>query len=606
MSINKKIFLLFSSLFTILIFIIYGILKDREINSLNYENQLVENKILNLDNILKRKIKRLDDISYKYSINDKIIEFMKKNNKDEYDFSELSSKLNLSYFVLFNKNKNVLYSEVFDINSDEYLDLPSELKEFFDKNDISEFIKNKETLRFITLDYEKLIFSIEKVQDLGYIFIARTVDSSFLSDISVNLHSYISLLPSYIFKNDQVKESLFFYDIQRSDEEILYANLQVKDYIDNTSFFFSINIKRDFYIEITKSNKTILYFFVCAFVFLNIIIFIFINKIFTNRISLISNTIKTISDNKNLSQNIELIYDDEITYLSKKMNEMFLTINNAQNKKIKKERDFLQSVLDSQQHIIFITDGDNIQSSNQKFIDLFESSNDFMNNIALLDNKTKSNLLKIAKNHCSIDKPAKLKIAGNKDKYFVFDVSKVEIQKYIICMNDVSTYNEKIVQLENKASIDDLTKCFNKRAIIDYTNYWLELKSFCLVILDIDKFKNINDTYGHFIGDCILKDLAKLISTNMAKDDLIGRFGGEEFILLIDDDTKDNITDIANRLRVLIQETSFIYDDLTLNITVSMGCTHCEVKDKFDDLFKIADKALYKAKDEGRNRVIFS
>ena len=119
MSINKKIFLLFSSLFTILVFIIYGILKDRETNSINYENQLVENKIINLDNILKRKVKRLDDIAYKYSINDEIIEFVKSNNKDEYKFSELTSKLNLSYFVLFNKNKDVLYSEVFDINSDE-------------------------------------------------------------------------------------------------------------------------------------------------------------------------------------------------------------------------------------------------------------------------------------------------------------------------------------------------------------------------------------------------------------------------------------------------------------------------------------------------------
>jgi len=602
MSINKKVFLLFSSLFIALSFLLFNILKDRENRVLNFEDRLVEKKITNLNNIIKNKIKKLNTISYEYSINEKIINtFKSKKSK----FNALSSKLNVSYFILLDNNKEIIYSEVFDISSDEYLDLPQDIEDFFTNTNIDEYIKNKEDLKFVSIDYEKLIFSIERVDDFGYIFVARTIDSSFLSEISMLLDSYLFFVPSYTFNKNNVNEGSFYYDINRENEKELYVNIQIKDEFSTKPFFFSIKIARDFYNEISSSNNLLVILFALSFLLLNLIVYIFINILFTKRIGQISKTVKNISKNKDLVENIELIYDDEITYLSQKMNEMFKVINNKQNENIKKERDFLQSVLDSQQHIIFITDGNEIQSANKKFLDLFKSSNSFFNNIALLDDKTHSSLLKIAKTHSSIDKPAKLKINEDEDKYFVFDISRVEVEKYIICMNDVSKYNERICHLQNKATIDELTSCFNKNTINEYAKYWLEIQDFGLIILDIDKFKTINDTYGHYIGDCILSDLSKLIKMHLHDDDLLGRFGGEEFIVLIND-SSNNIENIANRLRQLIQDFIFIYEDLKLSITVSIGCTYCKRYEEFDVLFKKADESLYEAKNSGRNKVVYT
>lgn len=602
MTINKKIFLLFSALFIILLSMIYFILKDRENSAIMFENELVKNKVSNLNNILKNRNALLNNISYEYSKNENIIEFLKTYTFEKDKFYDISSKLDISYFLLLNNDKDIVYSEVFDTSSKEYLDISNSIEVFLKGSETDNFILKKDELKFVTIDYERFIFSLERVDDNGYVFVARAIDSSFLSELSSMLDGYVSLLPSYTMLYS-LRESGFKYNTVRTDNKTLYTNIQIKDEISKSNFYLSIKLDRNFYNEITQSNKTLLEVFFISFLIFNFVIYMFISKIFTERISVISKTVKNISKKKDLVENIELIYDDEITYLSSKMNEMFKIIHDVQNENIKKERDFLQSVLDSQQHIIFITDGNEIQSANKKFLDVFKNSNSFLDNIAILDNETKSNLLKVAKEHSSIDKPAKLQIDDDEHKYFVFDISRVEIRKYIICMNDVSKYNERIVQLENKAAIDELTKCYNKNTIRDYCNYWLEIKDFGLIVLDIDKFKNINDNYGHFIGDCILRDLSKLVKSHLHNDDLIGRFGGEEFIIAVNTNI-ENLENIANRIRVLIELKEFIYDDIKLNITASLGCTYCKAGEDFADLFNIADEALYEAKNTGRNKVV--
>ncbi len=601
MKINNKIFLLFTSLFILLLILIYFILKDRELKTLVLEDEIVKNRVNSLGKILDTKKLLLDNIAYEYSKNQAIIKTLKQKNKN-YKFHEIASNLDISYFILLDNKKNIVYSEVFDTSSKEYMSISNNIRYFFEDGDIEKYLSKSRKLKFTTFEYEKLMFSIEKIENLGYVFVAKAINADFLNELSDILNTYVSLLPSYSLDKNYKKSYGFKYDINREEKENIYINIEVNDYL-NDSFYLFLKMKRNIYNEIRQSNKLLLELFFVFFIIFIFIIFVFINKIFTSRIEKISNTVKSVSKEKDLVKNIELLYDDEITYLSKKMNEMFKTIYESQNENIKKERDFLQSVLDSQQHIIFITDGTQIQSANKKFLDLFENSSSFMNNIAILDNKTKMNLLNVAKTHSSIDKPAKFTINNSEEKYFVFDISKVEIQKYIVCMNDVSMYNKKIKELENKASVDELTSCYNKNTIIDYCKYWLNIKDFALIIVDIDRFKSINDNYGHFIGDCILRDVALLLKQHLHSDDLIGRFGGEEFIIAVNTGYK-NLERIANRLRVLLEQKEFIYEKYNLRITASFGCTYCTKEKDFDDYFNIADEALYKAKNSGRNKVI--
>lgn len=608
MNITTKISVFFALICLFLTICIFSILKQSENSTIEFENQQIKKSIETFFEALKTKSFFLQNIAYEHSINDNVLKIVeeKKNNTKKTNFI----KDKYTHFFLFDKNKNFIYGNVYDINSDEFVSTPNAIKTFFKTKEIDIYL-DKNRINFITLDYEKILFTIEKVfknnKFIGYVFVGRSLDSLFLSELSKITHQYISFLPSHtLIKKKQLNfdSNLIYYDINRVDEYSLFSYLELTDQFDNSNFYIRMKMNRDFFVQINKNNKSIFYIFIITFIILIIVIYFFIDKLFAKRIKNITNIIKNISKSSSLDLKIELDYNDEITYLSKKINQMLYSINLKQHENLKKQRDFLQSVLDTQKNIILITDGKDIHTTNKKFVDIFKSKDKFLTNIALLDNKTQDNLVKIAKKYDSYEKPAKLKIEDEL-KYFTFDVQKLDMQKYLICMDDVSKYNEKICHLEQKASVDELTQVYNKSTITTMLNCWLEIRSFCLIIFDIDYFKNINDTYGHFVGDCVLKDLASLIRNILPKNDILGRFGGEEFIVLINDNSSNNIISIANRLKKEVENKRFIYDDAFVDLTISLGTTFCIKGESYQDVYKRADKALYEAKNGGRNRVCF-
>jgi diguanylate cyclase (GGDEF)-like protein len=608
MSITTKISVFFALICLFLTICVFSILKQSENSTKEFENQQIKKSIEIFFEALKAKSSFLQNIAYEHSINDNVLKIVeeKENKTNKTNFI----KDKYTHFFLFDKNKNFIYGNVYDINSDEFVSIPNAIKTFFKTKEIDIYL-DKNRVNFITLDYEKILFTIEKVfknnKFVGYVFVGRSLDSLFLSELSKITHQYLSFLPSHtLIKKKYLKldSNLIYYDISRVDEYSLFSYLELTDQLDNSNFYIRMKMNRDYFIRINKNNKTIFYIFIITFIILIIAIYFFIDKLFAKRIKNISNVIKNISKSSSLDLKIELDYNDEITYLSKKINEMLYSINLKQHENLKKQRDFLQSVLDTQKNIILITDGKDIHTTNKKFVDIFKSKDEFLTNIALLDNKTQDNLVKIAKKYDSYEKPAKLKIEDEL-KYFTFDVQKLDMQKYLICMDDVSKYNEKICHLEQKASMDELTQVYNKSTITTMLNCWLEIRSFCLIIFDIDYFKNINDTYGHFVGDCVLKDLASLIRNILPKNDILGRFGGEEFIVLINDNSSNNIISIANRLKKEVENKRFIYDDALVNLTISLGTTFCIKGESYQDVYKRADEALYEAKNRGRNRVCF-
>ncbi|WHH60078.1 GGDEF domain-containing protein [Petroclostridium sp. X23] len=163
-------------------------------------------------------------------------------------------------------------------------------------------------------------------------------------------------------------------------------------------------------------------------------------------------------------------------------------------------------------------------------------------------------------------------------------------------------------RLEFLVNYDELTKIYNKRFFNDYMlkeidtiekhNYKL-----CLIIFDIDHFKKINDTFGHGIGDDVLREIAEIINQNIRKSDIFARIGGEEFALILPETDIKNAAQLAERLRKAVDRNHF---KKVKHITISLGVGSFSTGDSFKSLFEKADSALYAAKNNGRNRIELS
>ncbi len=163
--------------------------------------------------------------------------------------------------------------------------------------------------------------------------------------------------------------------------------------------------------------------------------------------------------------------------------------------------------------------------------------------------------------------------------------------------------------LRNLAMKDALTGLYNRRAFAEKLNYEQERflrtgRPFSLILCDIDNFKNVNDTYGHDCGDMVLKKIAKLMQGSMRKHDCVGRWGGEEFIMLLPETGLDGGRLLAEKVRELIAEEKFSHGKKPLNVTMSFGVAEHGEKIELSELTATADKRLYIAKEHGRNRVV--
>ena len=125
-----------------------------------------------------------------------------------------------------------------------------------------------------------------------------------------------------------------------------------------------------------------------------------------------------------------------------------------------------------------------------------------------------------------------------------------------------------------------------------------------LIIVDLDHFKQVNDTYGHAAGDALLRQFAGILVVTMREGDVIGRLGGEEFGILLPETEMEGALSSANRLREVVDEHTFRYENISIHITISLGAAqYAPHHTNRLDFFESADKALYRAKSEGRNRV---
>ncbi|MCL1880900.1 MAG: GGDEF domain-containing protein [Oscillospiraceae bacterium] len=177
-------------------------------------------------------------------------------------------------------------------------------------------------------------------------------------------------------------------------------------------------------------------------------------------------------------------------------------------------------------------------------------------------------------------------------------------------MDDVSKLSGLTEKFENSANFDALTGVYNRRRFFELVQKHAVLaakknEATYVIMLDLDKFKNVNDTYGHAAGDEVLRAIATRVKTTVRPYDLFGRYGGEEFVMFISANDADIAISFAERIRVIIQEEPVHFEDKVIPITSSFGIAQAAPDVTFEEALKFADEALYKAKENGRNRVEF-
>ncbi len=121
---------------------------------------------------------------------------------------------------------------------------------------------------------------------------------------------------------------------------------------------------------------------------------------------------------------------------------------------------------------------------------------------------------------------------------------------------------------------------------------------------DIDNFKKINDTHGHQVGDVILRDVAKVFQSNCRQIDIVARYGGEEFIVLLPGAGKKEAVDVAERIRLGVENKKFKFKDKHYTATISLGVNEYTNEEIKEDIIRKADSALYRAKTTGKNKVV--
>jgi len=182
--------------------------------------------------------------------------------------------------------------------------------------------------------------------------------------------------------------------------------------------------------------------------------------------------------------------------------------------------------------------------------------------------------------------------------------------KLVALEEQSSTFEKRIEEQKIRSMTDALTKLPNRAAFDDYyaksvMKYHSNMFDLVIVVLDLDDFKRINDTYGHTAGDKTLQVIANTLKKNIGENAFVARYGGEEFVLVISKTDQAQIIDRLNNLRKKIAQLPFKFKNDKVNITVSVGASHFKKDDNTHTAFERADEALYRAKAQGKNQVIY-
>jgi len=309
----------------------------------------------------------------------------------------------------------------------------------------------------------------------------------------------------------------------------------------------------------------------------------------------------------------------EPIYLKDKLEKL----NNDLKLEVEKKTYELQSILDAQDNLILVIAGNGMIDVNQTLLDFFglENGKEFAQQYTCISQ------LFIEKNNyfttkdCTHwveeimkreDKNRVVVMKNDKNEEIIFRVNvksfMFHIKHFVVSFTDITDLKNYTYELQYKASHDILTKLYNRQKLNDELDKEIMRENryqhgLSLLMLDIDDFKNINDTYGHDVGDIVLKDISQIITESIRATDYGCRWGGEEFMVLLPETKIDQSFTIAEQLRINIEK--YKNPVLAKKTTVSIGTSQFQVGiDTMDTFVKNVDIAMYQAKKTGKNKVV--
>lgn len=285
--------------------------------------------------------------------------------------------------------------------------------------------------------------------------------------------------------------------------------------------------------------------------------------------------------------------------------------------KVNLQEQYIKTIMDSQKNIVIVTDGESIIYANQAFFDYFGyatidqfraehpcicdffqhgESKEFLQ--TYIDGVLWTDYLI---QHHAQEHKVKISVDGQ-TSIFTVHSQKMDYEnqiRHVVVFTDITRLNELATQ-------DVLTKVANRFQFDKVLEHSITLserygRALSMILLDIDYFKDVNDRYGHLVGDEVLKKLAQILLQGIRKSDVIARWGGEEFVILLPDSELSSAVKLAESLRIRISESDFSPVD---QITCSIGVVRWNEGENADQVLKRADEKLYLAKEAGRNRVI--
>jgi len=289
--------------------------------------------------------------------------------------------------------------------------------------------------------------------------------------------------------------------------------------------------------------------------------------------------------------------------------------------KIQQEHNLLNDVLSATDDIIFVTDFQTIRFINKSFKKIlninhaYEYDKNVLDIFVVEDGFLHKELLKDDENFIKLIErtPESKRVVSILDKHFIAKSYKIDIvqihyqnkENYLVTLTDITKMKEQELENEKKAYTDGLTGVFNRNKFNELIDS--EIKNskrthvpLSIAILDIDKFKDFNDSYGHLIGDEILIMIAQYVKSYLRITDVFARWGGEEFVILFRGIDADKAKKVAEKIR---ENISQLKHPIAGHVTASFGVTELKDNDTLETMFERCDKALYTAKNNGRNRV---